>query len=175
MDTLPATRKILHPPAQCCAFTGHRTLSMDSQKQVCALLRQLVPTLLSRGIDTFYFGGALGFDTVAAECLHGLRDRDRLPIRTVIAVPCRDQDSRWNAAQVQRYRRMLADANHVVILSESHYAGCMLERNQYMVDRANTLIAFYQPGRRGGTEYTVHYARRLGRRIINLYGYCNRQ
>ncbi|MGM9681781.1 MAG: SLOG family protein [Eubacteriales bacterium] len=162
-----------HPdPALCCAFTGHRMVSRENQKRCADLLNRLIPRLAGQGITTFYTGGALGFDTVAAERLIELRDRHGLPIRLILALPCRDQCAKWSFSDIRRFRQIESLADDAVVLSENYYDGCMQVRNRYMVDRANTLIAFFQPEMAGGTAYTVKYAQRLGRRIINLYGYC---
>ena len=42
----------------------------------------------------------------------------------------------------------------------------MQERNRYLVDRAQTLLAVYDGAPGGGTEYTVRYAQSRDRRII---------
>lgn len=42
----------------------------------------------------------------------------------------------------------------------------MLERNRYMVDHAAYLLAVYDGGNKGGTAYTVRYAREKKREII---------
>lgn len=159
-------------PAFCCAFTGHRFLSYENQQRCGDLLNRLVPRLVGRGITTFYAGGALGFDTLAAEKIIELRDRHGLPIRLILALPCRDQSAKWNPTDTQRYRQIESLADGTVVLSEGYFDGCMQIRNRYMVDRANTLIAFFQPEKSGGTAYTVNYAAKLGRKIINLYSYC---
>lgn len=159
-------------PALCCAFTGHRFLTYENQQKCRDLLNRLIPKLVGRGITTFYVGGALGFDTLAAEQLIELRDRHGLPIRLILALPCRDQCAKWNPADTRRYRQIESLADNTVLLSERYFDGCMQIRNRYMVDHANILIAFFQPDKPGGTAYTVHYADKQGRKIINLYHYC---
>ena len=49
----------------------------------------------------------------------------------------------------------------------AHYTPeCMLERNRYLVDHADYLIAVYDGGGKGGTAYTVRYAREKKKEII---------
>lgn len=159
----------LPDPARSCAFTGHRTLT-GYQDRICRrLLEQLIPRLVRGGVDRFITGGAVGFDTLAAEVLLGLRSRLGLPLSLEIAVPCAGQDAKWPSADRQRYRKILSAADCVTVLSEEYYSGCMQARNRYMVDRAMRLIAFYDPSKRsGGTAMTVAYARKNGRSIFNL-------
>ena len=47
------------------------------------------------------------------------------------------------------------------LLEEQYSTGCMLRRNEYMVDCSSTLIACFD-GRPGGTMNTIVYAKREG-------------
>lgn len=44
----------------------------------------------------------------------------------------------------------------------------MLNRNRFLVDHANILLAVYNGERRGGTAATVRYAQKMGREIIMI-------
>ena len=44
----------------------------------------------------------------------------------------------------------------------------MLERNRFLVDHSDILLAVYNGERRGGTAATVRYAQRSGREILIL-------
>lgn len=52
----------------CCCLTGHRSLPSDPDRlaELRQNLRRLICDLAQQGITTFYTGGALGFDTMAA-------------------------------------------------------------------------------------------------------------
>lgn len=175
--TLSTKNEPLPPdPARSCAFTGHRRLT-DSQRRRCAdLLISLVPRLVCGGVNRFYAGGALGFDTLAAETLLDLRDRLGLDLTLIIAVPCPGQNSRWSPDDQARYRKILERADSVELLADEYYSGCMHARNRYMVDRSERLIAFWIPDQTtGGTAMTVNYAVKQQRRILNLYDYLTKQ
>lgn len=166
---IPTPKAPLPDPDRSCAFTGHRTLT-EEQGRICRrLLEQLIPRLVRGGVDRFIAGGALGFDTLAAETLLRLRDRDHLPLSLEIAVPCVGQDARWSPAHRARYRQILSEADYVTVLAQEYYSGCMQARNRYMVDRASRLIAFYDRSKQtGGTAMTVEYAEKTGRNLFNL-------
>jgi len=120
----------------------------------------------NKGIKTYYAGGALGFDSLAAEAV--IKQRDLHPdIRLVLVIPCRDQAARWSAADKARYERINRDADEVICLAEHYYRGCMHERNRYMVDHSRACIC-YLTEQTGGTAYTVRYARERGLQIFNL-------
>ena len=118
------------------------------------------------GITTFYAGGALGFDSLAAEAVIAQREKLK-DIRLAIVMPCRDQAARWSAEQRTRYERINRAADEVICLAEHYYQGCMHERNRYMVDYSCVCIC-YLTERTGGTAYTVEYARSKGLKIFNL-------
>ena len=42
------------------------------------------------------------------------------------------------------------------MLAEHYFRGCMQQRDKYMADRADVLIAYCKKDV-GGTAYTVHY------------------
>lgn len=47
----------------------------------------------------------------------------------------------------------------------------MLKRNRFMVDNSNFIIGSWDGRKRGGTYYTLNYAKKLNREIILLdYG-----
>lgn len=61
--------------AQTCCFTGHRILSAHEKARIPAKLDSILLPLIEQEIRVFWLGGALGFDTLAAEHLLKLRSR----------------------------------------------------------------------------------------------------
>ena len=152
-------------PAITVAFTGHRSYRGESVQQ----LDHAVSSLADRGATTFLCGMAVGFDMAAAESVMRMRtllaDRE---IRLVAVVPFRGQEARFPSSQRMRYRRILAAADHTVVLAEHYSPECYSRRNDFLTDNAQTLVAWYDGSHEGGTHYTVARARRLARTIINL-------
>ena len=52
---------------KCCCFTGHRRIPEQEMLWVRRRLREEILDLAQKGVDTFLTGGALGFDTLAAQ------------------------------------------------------------------------------------------------------------
>lgn len=72
-----------------CCFTGHRDIPPEILPALAAKVEAEVLELIADGIRYFYAGGALGFDTLAAETV--LRLRDQFPqIRLILALPCHE-------------------------------------------------------------------------------------
>lgn len=151
-------------------FTGHRKLTLSEMDFCKKQISQIVTDLVKKGCQTFYTGGALGFDTLAAECLFDLREKG-LPIRILIAVPCKDQDGKWSEEEKEQYQKMLSRADEVILVSDAPYSSdCMMKRNHYLVDHADVVLSFYNPThKRSGTGATVRYAIKTGKPLIDLY------
>ena len=145
-----------------CALTGHRVLEKEFSR---ALLEEKLRSFAARGYDTFYCGMALGFDLYCCELL--LRLREEFPVRIVACVPCADQAARYSPRAKEKYEALLSACDEKIVLHEKYENGCMFERNRCMVDRCDVLLAYLET-ERGGTFYTVSYAKKRGKRIVFL-------
>lgn len=147
-------------------FTGHREIAPQDVTAVKQALIRTIDGLVDRGITTFITGGALGFDTMAANAVLDVRRR-RPEVRFVLALPCENQTRGWPADAVAEYDRIRASADFVRVLSPTYHRGCMHVRNRYMVDRSDVCICYLRT-MSGGTAYTVGYAESRGLEIIRL-------
>ena len=149
-----------------CCFTGHRQISPEIMPTLATELESVLLRLIGDGFRFFCAGGALGFDTLAAETV--LQLRDQFPqIRLILAIPCREQARGWSAASINRYEHILHRANEVIYTSEHYTRGCMQRRNRFMVDHSAVCVA-YCTRSTGGSAYTLQYARKSGLHILLL-------
>lgn len=148
-------------------FSGHRRLPQDSG-ELKKRLRAAVIDLINRGVIFFGAGGALGFDTLAAETVLELK-AEYPQIRLVMVLPCppEQQTLKWNSEQQKRYYGILGKADKVSILSPQYTSECMLKRNRHMVDNSAYLICYLRE-KSGGTFYTVNYAEKHNLNITRL-------
>lgn len=149
-----------------CCFTGHRSYEKDASRRERIAFEKLVNHLIDHGYTTFIAGGALGFDTAAAEYILKKRKKG-CNVRLWLALPCANQDERWQEADRLRYEKIKAAADRVDCLSESYYDGCMQERNRYMVNHSSVCVAYCTKSY-GGTAGTIRYAQNRGLRIYNI-------
>ena len=134
------------------AFTGHRNIAPEQKDKVRERLRKAVSLAYKEGKYQCICGMALGFDMLAAEEVLSLKAR--LPYLQLIAVvPFRGQNSRWDLAEQQRYDHILAKTDKVIVLSDTYYKGCLLRRNDFMLQHSNFVIAYYDGKQKGGTYY----------------------
>lgn len=150
------------------AFTGHRWYDSSRKHSVRKRIEECVREAYRNGITNFISGMAIGFDLLAAEVVLSLRHE--CPAITLTAVlPFREQASRFNELNKYRYYKCLSQADDIVILSNDYTAKCYLERDRFMVEHSSLLIACYDGRNRGGTFWTVNFAARTGKNVINIY------
>lgn len=151
-----------------CCFTGHREIAEEDRGTLTARLLDEIRRLADAGVVNFIAGGARGFDTLAAEAVLKLRGEEIPSLRLLLALPCPDQTRGWNVDDRLRYENAFYRADRYVYLRPQYTRGCMHERNRFMVDRSAYCIAYLNDATKGGTAYTVAYARRKGSTVINL-------
>ena len=151
-----------------CFFTGHRRLATTRVDEIKDIVWDEAERLII-DYDVRYFisGGAIGFDTIAAETIAELREL--YPhIRLVMYLPCYDQSKRWDAKSQRRYENMLKSADDILYVTESEYKdGCMQKRNMRMIKDSFFCIAFCMVSG-SGTGATMRYAQTAGDRVINV-------
>lgn len=149
-----------------CCFTGHRTIPPGERRELARRLEETVLRLYRRGVRYFGAGGALGFDTLAAQAI--LRLREECPgIRLILVLPCPSQTKGWKPEDAAEYEQIKSQADQVVYTSQEYTRGCMHKRNRYLVDHSGVCVCYLTKDS-GGTAYTVRYAKAHGLEIINL-------
>ena len=149
-----------------CCFSGHREIPLEELALVREKLKQQVSLLIERGCTEFYAGGALGFDTLAAQCVLELRN-DNPHIKLHILMPCANQTRGWSSDSVRIHGEINSQADEVVCLSENYYRGCMQVRNRQLVEKSTVLVAYLTKAT-GGSAYTVNYAKKKVKKNIYI-------
>ena len=149
-----------------CCFTGHRDLPTDQIEQITEQLDHELIRLIEQGYCTFGAGGALGFDTIAAQRVLRLRERYSY-IKLILVLPCLTQSKKWCPQDHLIYEEIKRKADQVVFISQDYVRGCMHKRNRYLVEHSSVCICYLDKSV-GGTAYTVDYARKNGKTIINI-------
>ena len=152
------------------AFTGHRPEKLpwgsdESDPRCAALKKQIleaVRTAAGEGYDAFLCGMARGCDLYFAEAVLSLG------LRLEAYLPCPSQTRAWSESDRARQTELLLRCAAVYMVEQSYSPGCMLRRNQKMVDAADFLLTVYD-GSPGGTGATVDYAKRLGKPVTGLW------
>lgn len=149
-----------------CCFTGHRDIPLLQLPIIKSKLKKTIIKYIEKGYCYFGAGGALGFDTLAAQTV--LKLKETYPqIKLILVLPCLTQTRGWKEADVKEYERIKSLADKVVYTSQDYTRGCMFKRNRHLVDFSSLCIAYLTKDE-GGTAYTVKYAKQNGLNIINL-------
>lgn len=165
--------KIIREKTVC--FTGHRSEKLPKGEELELLHQRLdleIERALQDGYDTFLFGGAYGFDLMAAEevlkkkVLVDLQNPRR--IRLIAVIPLEEQAVRFSVADHERYYEIMPKCDEVITLNTHYSNQCYAQRNQYMVDRSNRVICCWNRLAISGTAQTVRMAEKQNLEIINL-------
>ena len=107
-----------------CCFTGHRDLPFLKRKMIARKLEQTVIGLIQSGVQYFGAGGALGFDTLAAQTVLKLK-KEYPHIKLILVLPCLSQTKGWREEDIQIYETIKAAADKVVYTSQQYTRDCM--------------------------------------------------
>jgi len=148
-------------------FTGHRpnklggyNITNNPKYDVC--YNRIVEALHSISPSKAISGMALGVDQWAANaCIE-------MGIPFIAAVPFKGQENLWRQDDQKKYHELLGKAIEVKIVSEGGYdAAKMHQRNQWMVDNADVVIAVWD-GSPSGTGSCVKYAVEKEKRVYRI-------
>ena len=149
-----------------CCFSGHRIISNNDYDKVYNDTKKAVISLIEKGVRYYGAGGALGFDTLAAQVVLDLK-KEYPQIKLILVLPCANQTMRWNQRDIEVYDDIKSKADKVVTLSEHYYEGCMQARNRYLVQGSNYCVC-YLKNVYSSTGYTVRYAEQQGLKVLNV-------
>lgn len=154
------------PAAQSCCITGHRDLPANQMAVVEQAVREAVMKAVDDGFTHFISGFADGVDLMFARIITELK-KDNGLLTLEAAIPYRNRIKKLAFRKTSR--ELLQSCNHVTVVSEDYYPGCFLKRNRYTVNASGRVIAVYDGRIKGGTAYTVRFARDYGKdvRIIS--------
>jgi uncharacterized phage-like protein YoqJ len=155
-----------------CCFTGHRPEQLpwikNEEDVRCIQLKKILSEVINRsiadGYTDFYCGMARGIDTFAAELLIE-KMKNNINIRLHAVLPCPQQHEDWHHKDKQRLENILQQVSSKTVISPVYTDTCMLSRNRFMVDNSGRLIAVWNGFFRGGTAYTVRYAKKEKKEI----------
>ena len=167
-------QKIIREKTVC--FTGHRSEKLPKGEALENLRTRLADEIekaIQDGYNTFLFGGAYGWDLMAAEevikkkTVIDLQNPQR--VRLIAVIPFEEQAVRYSLADHERYYEIMPKCDDVITLNTHYNSQCYAQRTQYMVDRSNRVICYWNRQAVSGTAQTVRMAEKQKLEIINLY------
>lgn len=161
------------------AYTGHRPKDLLGYNKTYSGILYQIQKHLQNICDqhpneeiNVITGGAQGVDQLAFWAAYNLAHNNAkpYPIKTIIAVPFKGQESRWPEQTPfgqQEYRNMLSKADHIELLSDNNNDAIakLDKRNHWMVNQSDLLICVTPYDniltRPGGTGNCVRYADKI--------------
>ncbi len=154
--------------------TGHRPADLESSygydfhsnswKHIISTTKKVLLDLNPKYVIS---GMALGYDQALAISVLQLQN-EGYNIKLIAAIPCKDQEKNWTKDSQTLYKAILDRCYKVKYVSNKSYTSdCMMNRNKFMVDNSQVVIAMFT-GKPGGTANTVNYAKSKDVKIINI-------
>lgn len=147
-------------------FTGHRKIPPEQRDTLTRRLKAILVELINDGYIYFKAGGALGFDTLAAQTVLDLKSIYP-QISLILVLPCLAQTRGWSAHDKEIYEDIKKKADKVIYTSQEYTRGCMHKRNRHLIDNSSVCVC-YLTQNTGGTAYTVDYAHKNNLTVTNL-------
>ena len=148
------------------SFTGHRPEKIAGYKNdpqgcergVREALREAVKMFYRHGYRRFMTGMADGVDLWAADEIIALREEGTMSEAEIVAVVPFVGHHR-TTHHPELYQKVINAATTTIYVCGEYHHNCYALRNDYLVDHASALIAYWE-GTPGGTQYTLRRARR---------------
>ena len=150
-----------------CCFTGHRPEKISAtEEEVKAWLEKQIDQSIADGYTTFISGCAMGVDIWAGQIVLRKKAKNS-SLHLIAATPWPGFGARWKDGWKEQYFALLHYADLAVNVCDHYHKGVFQQRNEYMVDRSNRLIAYYN-GTPGGTRNTIEYAEKKMIEVVIL-------
>jgi uncharacterized phage-like protein YoqJ len=150
------------------AVTGHRPQKLGNEYQYDGpystyLREKFREILIKEQPSQCITGMALGVDTLFCQVAI------ELAIPVLAAIPFPGQETRWPPASQELYTKLLSNSLVTAhLVSSGPYNSAKMQiRNEYMVDKADKLVAVWN-GSAGGTMNCVRYAEKNNKNIIRI-------
>ena len=149
------------------AGTGHRPSKLGGyspglQDKLIALAKNYLSTLPEPCDHMIITGMALGWDqALAVAAIH-------LGFPLTCVIPFKGQEKVWPLNEQEQYHKILEHAHTAITLAEEFSVKAMYDRNIWMVDHSDRMVALYD-GSGGGTAHCLRYAQSKSIPIDNLW------
>ena len=150
--------------AKSVAFTGHRTYCGEGDEE----LRAIVGYLYEQGYRRFLCGMAWGFDLAAGRAVAELKMQFE-DVELIAVEPFQRFGELMSGADAIQYKVLISIASDRVVVSGEEGVMAYMRRNDFLVDNASVVVAWWDGKPRSGTTYTVKRARRKHLEVVNLY------
>ena len=155
-----------------CCFAGHREMKLPYQygtekyHQLKETLKTEIKGLMWQGVSQWYAGCQNGIDNLSAMIVLELATELSSTAYLHLVQPYEGMEKEFNQRQRQEFEMIKAKAKSIQVLNQTKTSDCYRERNQYMVDQSDFLIAVLDKSHMAsGTVMTINMAKRKSMEI----------
>lgn len=167
--------------AKACAVTGHRPsrfkFKYKEDYSLCKKIKRAMTEQFARlhdvyGVVRFYIGGTLGVDIWAGEIILRLKETPGYDdIELIVVIPFPGHETKWDDRSKKRLAFLLRHCSGKLTAGEQDCRQSYLQRNCYMVNNADFLLAVYddESDPQSGTMQFVDYAIKNDKAVIYIH------
>ena len=148
-----------------CCITGHRDVPDKEINSIKKALNKEIKKAVKDGFTVFLSGFADGVDQYFAEIVLELQKENR-NLKLIAVLPYRGRVKGLNH-RVQT-RALLSACSEMVVIQEEYQPNVYLQRNRYLVEHSDRVIAVYDGREKGGTVKTIRFAHRLQKELREI-------
>ena len=101
------------------AFLDIEKIPPEQSSEIVRRLENELLKLIDEDYETYLTGGALGFDTIAAQTFINLKQQYLLT-KLILALPCLSQSKNWSDSGKQMYEDVKGQADKIVYTSHKY-------------------------------------------------------
>lgn len=121
------------------------------------VLKTEIARLIWEGVSEFYVGGLTGIDTLAALLVMNIKEEFRTTANINLVVPYKGIENSFTVLQRENFEWIKQSAKTVTYMNDKYTKNCYRERNQYLVDNSDYLVAvMMEDETHSGTKMTIN-------------------
>ncbi|MFD1738474.1 DUF1273 domain-containing protein [Bacillus salitolerans] len=154
------------------AITGYKSFELGIFKQdhiaiqyIKRAFRKRLLTLIEGNLEWILISGQLGTELWVAEEIFDLQTE--FPnVKLAVLTPYLDQESKWNDFNKEQYEFIVSQADFVDSITKRPYEnpGQLKAKNQFIIQKSDALIAFYDDEKQGSPLFMIQEAKRRAER-----------
>lgn len=148
-----------------CCVTGHRSIPSDQTGGLRQRLENAVCQAITDGYNAFISGFADGVDLMFVEIVSQTMQK-KPRIKLIAAIPYR---KRLETLQKRECTKsLLEQCAEIYVTAEEYRPSVYVQRNRYMVERSDRVIAVYDGRDSGGTVGTIRLAHQMKKELWEI-------
>lgn len=150
-----------------CCFFGHRTIK-ETEKLYSKLFDVLETMILNESVDTFLFGSKSHFNDLCLDLVTKMKEKYPQIKRIYVRA-----EYPYISEQYKKYLLKYYEDTYYPKKILGSGKAVYIKRNYEMIDNSRFCIVYYDKkalpkSRRSGTEISLDYARKKGKKIIDI-------